>query len=209
MRQHSSDEDEEKRWILGDTQIWVGPPNALLSQMRDASCGRLARCTQDDGNLAPAIEPTQPDLPADDETEEQHEGRVLSRQRPLGLHATAKLLVQSLDHVGRPERLPLPLGKLEEREEFLAALLETADNAGAARGPLPLERGVGGARRGRALSIDNPVEVGSDLRQGVLGGLALQVAQLVDAAPLDQRRRPDEPDGLPETEVPVDHAPHG
>jgi YVTN family beta-propeller protein len=42
----------------------------------------------------------------------------------------------------------------------------------------------------------------------MLRRLALEVAQLVDATALDQRRGPDEPHGLPQAGVPVDHAPH-
>src|SRR6516165_5549431 len=107
------------------------------------SCGRLAPCAQHRGNLAPPVESAQTDLAADDETEEQHEGRVLGGQCALGLHASAELLVQALDHVGGPERLPLAFRELEEGEQLLAAFLETADHARAAPRPRPLERRVG------------------------------------------------------------------
>jgi hypothetical protein len=113
MSQRSADQERGKRPLLRDTRIWGGPSNALLGQMRDASCGRLAARAQHGRDLAPAVEPTQADLPADHETEEEHERRVLGGQRALGLHASPELLVQPLDHVRGSECLPLPLRELE------------------------------------------------------------------------------------------------
>jgi hypothetical protein len=69
--------DREKRTGSGDTQRWVGPSDALLGRMRDASCSRLAAQPQHGGDLAPAVEATQADLPADHEAEEQDERGVL------------------------------------------------------------------------------------------------------------------------------------
>jgi hypothetical protein len=143
MSQHSSGPDREKAPSRENTQIRVGPSNAILAATRDASCGRLAARAQHGGDLAPAIESTQADLPADHETEPQDERGVLGGQRALRLHAPAELLVQPLDDVGGPEGLPLALRELEEREQLLAAFLEAADDARAAGAPLPLESRVG------------------------------------------------------------------
>jgi hypothetical protein len=52
------------------------------------------------------------------------------------------------------------------------------------------------------------VEVRADLGQGVLRGLALEVAKLVDGTALDQGLGPDEPHGLTQPRVAVDHADH-
>ena len=92
-----------------------------------------------------AVDLPQPDLPRGHEAEEQAHRGVFGRQRPLGLHPPAKLLVQALDGVRGPERLPLRLGEAEEREELVAPLGEASGNPGAAFGPLPLEGGVSGA----------------------------------------------------------------
>src|SRR5262245_16017453 len=209
MSQHSAGLDREEWRILGHTQIRVDPSTAILGQMRDASCGRLAARAQHRGDLTPAVEPAQSDLPADHEAEEQDQRGVLGGQAALRLHAPAELLVEALDDIRGPERLPLALGELEEGGQLVPALLETADHAGAAGPPLPLERGVGAARGGRVLGVHDPVEVGPDLGEGMFRRLALKVAQFVDTAALDQRRRPDEPDGLPQAGVSVDHAPQG
>ena len=76
-------------------------------------------------------------------------------------------------------------------------------------GPLPFERGGGGAGGRRALGVDDPVEVGPDLGECVLGRLPLEVAQLVDGTALHEDLGPDEAHGLPQPGVPVDHAPPG
>ena len=122
MSQHSAGLDREEWRILGHTQIWVDPSNAILGQMRDASCGRLTARAQHRGDLTPAVEPAQSDLPADHEAEGQDKRRVLGRQRALGLHATTELSVQPLDHVCGPQRLALDLGKREEGEQAAIVL---------------------------------------------------------------------------------------
>jgi hypothetical protein len=56
--------------------------------------------------------------------------------------------LESSPAAGAPRRLPLVLGELDEREQFLAPLREAADDAGAAAPPLPLEgRGAALGRR--------------------------------------------------------------
>src|SRR4029453_11819334 len=147
-------------------------------------------------------------MPAENETKEQQERRVLGGQPPLRPHAPAELLVQPFDHVGGPERLPLALREPEEREQLLTAFLEAADHARAAGRPLPLEGHRGQAGRRDTLGVDDAMEVSPNLREGVLRRLALEVPQLVDSTTLDQRLGPDEADGLPEAGVSVDHAPH-
>ena len=84
ISQHSSDQERGKRPILGDTQMPVGRSNAILELLHDASIGRLAARAKDRGDLAPTIEPAQPDLLADHEPEEQDECDVLGRQRAPG-----------------------------------------------------------------------------------------------------------------------------
>src|SRR5262245_28551045 len=115
MSQHSAGPDRGEGPIRENTWIWVGPSNAILEPKARCVMRRLAAGTQHGGNLAPAIEPAQTDLAADDETEAQHEGRVLGGQAALRLHTSAELLVEALDHVGGPERLPLAFRKLKER----------------------------------------------------------------------------------------------
>ena len=61
-----------------------------------------------------AVELAPRDLAGGDEAEEQDERTVLGGQRALRLHAPAELLVQPLDAVGGPERLPLGFGKLKK-----------------------------------------------------------------------------------------------
>src|SRR5215470_18366851 len=68
-----------------------------------------------DGDLPPAVDPAQLDLPAGHEAEEQDQGRVLGRQRALRFHASAKFLVEPLNCVRRPQRLPLGSGKGKEQ----------------------------------------------------------------------------------------------
>jgi hypothetical protein len=87
--------------------------------MRDASC-RGSALAEHRRDLAPAIHASEADLAASHEAEEQDERRVLGRQATLSLHPPPELLVQPLNHVRRSERLPLALGELEEREQFLA-----------------------------------------------------------------------------------------
>src|SRR5207245_3764240 len=82
------------------------------------------------GDLPPAVDPAQLDLPAGHETEEQDDRGFFAWQRALRLHTAAKLFVKTFDHVRRPERLPLPLGKSEEREELVAALAEARHESG-------------------------------------------------------------------------------
>jgi hypothetical protein len=63
---------------------------------------------------------------------------------------------------------------------------------------------MGSPRARGALSVDDPVEVRADLGQGVLRGLALEVAKLVDSTTLDPGLGPDESDGLAQPGEAVD-----
>lgn len=101
--------------------------------VREASCGRLAADPQR-GGIWP-----QP-------------SRRRNRICPLATRPKSKTSAAA--------SLPLPLREPEAPEQCLAALLQAADDAGAPRRPLPLEGREGGARRGRALGVDHPVEVG-------------------------------------------------
>src|SRR5881409_389437 len=89
-------------------------------EMRDASC-RDRVLVEHRGDFPPAVNPAQLDLPTHHEAEEQGQRRVFAGQRALRLHAPAKLLVEPLDRVRGAQRLPLPFGEGEEREQFVAA----------------------------------------------------------------------------------------
>jgi hypothetical protein len=73
-------------------------------------------------DLSPTVDPAQVDLPAHHEAEDQHHGRPFARERALRLDAAAELSVKPFDHVRRPQRFPLGLGKVEEPDEFVASL---------------------------------------------------------------------------------------
>src|SRR6266568_6347274 len=81
------------------------------SKTRARSCRHRRVLTEHRGDLPPAIDPAQPDLPARHEAEEQNEGSVLAGQRALGLYAAAKFLVEPLNRVRSPYRFPLLLGE--------------------------------------------------------------------------------------------------
>src|SRR5712691_5524183 len=89
-----------------------------------------------------AVDLAQPDLPRRHETEEQADGGVLGRQRPLRLDPSAELLIQALNGVRGSERLPLRLGETEEGEQLVAAFLQAPPDPGTALAPLALEGGV-------------------------------------------------------------------
>src|SRR5262249_32336035 len=108
MGQHSSG-GTAKKPDSGDSPDSGRPANAIMETMRDASCGGQAARAQDCRDLAPAIEATQADLPADHEAEEQDERGILGRQRALGLHSSTEFLVQPLNDIRGAQRLPLPL----------------------------------------------------------------------------------------------------
>ena len=93
----------------------------------------------------PAVDSPQLDLPTHDKAEEQDDGGLFTRERALRLHAAAKFLVEPLNHVRATERLPLRFRKPEEREELIAAFMETGHDARAAFGPRALEAVVGNA----------------------------------------------------------------
>jgi hypothetical protein len=59
MWQHSSDPDDAKWPLLGNTQIRGGHSNAILEALRDASCGRSTGVSQHRRDLARDIEATQ------------------------------------------------------------------------------------------------------------------------------------------------------
>jgi len=66
--QHSSDWKRQEDRIPGDTRIWVGPSNAILTPMRDASC-RGSPLSEHRWDLAPAIHASEADLAAGHEAE--------------------------------------------------------------------------------------------------------------------------------------------
>jgi hypothetical protein len=62
--------------------------------MRDASGRRSASLREDGRDVAPSVDPAQPDLAADNESDEQDERGIFGGQATLGLHTPAELLVQ-------------------------------------------------------------------------------------------------------------------
>src|SRR5258708_7396755 len=85
------------------------------------------------GDLPPAVDPAQLDLPARYEAEEQDDGGVLTRERALRLYPAAIFFVESLDDVCGAQRLPLPLRESEEGEEFVAAFPQAGHDTGPGR----------------------------------------------------------------------------
>jgi hypothetical protein len=110
----------------------------------------------------------------------------------MRLHASSELLVEPLNRVRGSS-----FGEAKEREEIVAAFSQTRYDARTARGPCALEGRVGGAGGVGIRRVDEAMEVVTDFRQRVLRRLALKIAQLVHAAPLDRSLGPDEPDGAP------------
>ena len=76
MTEDSSTLDGRKGPILRAARIGVGPSDATLEPLRElrsefSSCGRPPALTEHGRDLAPAVEPAQPDLAAGDEAEEE------------------------------------------------------------------------------------------------------------------------------------------
>src|SRR5712691_4311381 len=153
-----------------------------------------------------AVDLTQPDLPRGHETEEQADGGVLGRQRALRLDPAPKLLIQALDGVRGPQRLPLRLGEAEKGEQLVAALREAPRDPRTARAPLARTGGVGGPGALATGSVDDTMEVLAELGEGMLGRFALEIPQLVHATALHRGLGPRAPDGPPQPRVAVDDA---
>src|SRR5207244_3179310 len=114
-------------------------------------------------NLLPAIESPELDLAGAQEAEEEQEDGVLTRQQSLRLRAAAKLLVDALERVGRPQRLPLRGREAQEGEELVPRLLEARDHRRAAQAPLLREGGARLLDRLARLPVDHPPVVLGDL----------------------------------------------
>src|ERR1700737_4888128 len=99
-------------------------------------------------------------------------------------------------------------GETIHREELVAGFFEALHHAGAARLPLAHEGRVRLASRRLALGVDDLVEICLQLGQRVLGCLALEIAQLVDRAPLHRCLAPHGRERPPEPSVAVDDAEH-
>jgi hypothetical protein len=95
------------------------------------------------------------------------------------------------------QRLPLRFREAKEREEFVAAFPKTRHHARAALGPCALENRVGGAGGVATGGIDDPMEVVANVSERVLRSFTFEIAQFVDAAALNRRPRPHQPDGAP------------
>src|SRR5882762_149824 len=84
-----------------DVVMTLSEGRSRVERQGDASCRDRCVLAEHGGDLPPAVDPAQLDLPARHEAEQQSQRRVFARQRAL--------------------RLPLCLGKAEERQEFVAA----------------------------------------------------------------------------------------
>ena len=94
----------------------------------------------------PAVDLAHGDLARGEQRPEQH-GRGLGRgQHGLRLDAALELLVQPLDRVRRPRRLPLARGQAGEGEQPLAGLLQAVGDRAALQPPLAQERACGAPR---------------------------------------------------------------
>src|SRR5260370_35302733 len=91
------------------------------------------------GDLPPAVDPAQLDLPARHEAEEQDDGGVFTRERALRLYPAAEFFVKPLDDVCGAQRLPLRFREPEEGEQFVAAFAQARHHARAPLTPPPLE----------------------------------------------------------------------
>src|SRR5260370_31087925 len=173
------------------------------------SSSRGRRHTLADGGreLRVAVDLPQPDLPRRHQAEEEADRGLLGRQGARGLDPPSKLLVQALDGVRRPQRLPLRPGEAKEGEQLLAALREAPRDPRTALAPFALEVSVRDARPLPTGGIDDAMEVLAELAERMLGGLPLQVPQLVHGAALHRGLGPRAPDRLPQARVAVDN-PH-
>src|SRR5713226_7352401 len=153
------------------------------------SSSRGRRHTLADGGreLRVAVDLPQPDLPRRHQAEEQADRGLLGRQRALRLDPPSKLLVQALDGVRRPQRLPLRPGEAKEGEQLLAALREAPRDPRTALAPFALEVSVRDARPLPTGGIDDAMEVLAELGERMLGGL-WTCPGFVDTVPLGGRR---------------------
>src|SRR5262249_3802639 len=129
-------------------------------------------------------DPSQLDLPARHEAEEQNKGRVFRGEGALRLHASPELFVESFNRVCSPQRLPLRFREGKKRQEFVAAFAQARDDTGASFAPRALERCPGATRGLKTRGVHDAMEVITDLRQRVLRRFPFEIAQLVDATAL-------------------------
>src|SRR5215470_13756167 len=109
---------------------------------------------QHSGDLVPTVDPSQLDLAAGDQAEEQSQRSVFP---------AAKLLVEPFNRVGRSQRFPLGLWEAEEGEQLVAAFAKAGHRAWAALAPRALEHGVGGSGCVGACGIHDSMEIISNL----------------------------------------------
>src|SRR5205823_14438824 len=120
---------------------------SLRGQAVCSSCRYRRVLTEHRGDLPPAIDLSQLDLPTGHEAEEQDQRGLFARQRALRLHAAPEFFVESLNHIRCAQRFPLGLGETEEREKLVAAFPQARYHAWTALGPRPLEGREGGSGR--------------------------------------------------------------
>src|SRR6516165_1619918 len=138
----------------------------------------------------PAVDAAQADLPAGEQGPEQHASGFGAGQQALRLDAPLKLLVQPLDGIGAPDRLPLLRRIAQEGEEPRAGLLQAIDDGLALQPPFAHERLALGLHLLDRLSIDHVGVVGAELVVQLLRRMGQQVAMLVHRAALDRHLRP-------------------
>src|SRR5439155_24596587 len=103
-----------------------------------------------------AAEPSGLEVPAAQKTEEEQEDGVLGGHQPLRLGAAAELLVDALERVRRPQRLPLRRGKAQEGEELVPSLLEARHHRRAAQAPFLREGNARLLDRLASLPVNHP-----------------------------------------------------
>ena len=110
------------------------------------------------------------------------------------------------DRVCGPQRLPLDIGERGERRAVPRRLPGSSAPRRGSAVFISARRCIGRAGCGSTLGVDDPVEVAPDLREGVLRGLAIEVAELVDGTALDAGLGPHWSNRLAQPRMPTDDA---
>lgn len=104
----------------------------------------------------------------------QLRSRQKMAQQGLGLDPPTKVLIQALNGVRRPQRLPLRLGEVEKGEQLFAALGQAPRDPRTALAPLALGvRSLGTLATG---GVDDMMKVIAELSERMLGRFALEIA---------------------------------
>src|SRR5262249_41275503 len=156
-----------------------------------------------------AIERSQFDLAAAEQSEEQQHDGILPWKTRLRLRAPAELLVDALEGVRRTQRLPLRAWKAQKGEELVAGLLQALHHRRAAQLPLlgePRALLFNGCDR---LAVDHAAVVLGELFSQPRWRLRLQVPQLVRRTPLNLDAGPIRAERRRQPRIAVDDRQHG